>query len=196
MVKLDMFQERLGKVGGFGWWYMERIQTDSETQFTLKEFQEGLSLSGVKLAVVPPDHQEINGQVEVTWQKMRTIAHSIMVHTRVSDKYISFSLIYTTGNIFPVLPIKHLVNQDGEPTTPHKMETGIKPSVSNLYFLFYPCVVQKSTAHVDTKALNMHHQLQKSFHGIFVVIPQHQKGYLIYILSPHKIVSLHEVVFE
>ena len=99
-----------------------------------------------------------------------------MVHTRVSDKYIHFSLMYATDHIFLVLPIKHLVNQDSETTTPHKLETGTKPSISNLRILFCPCVVQKPSAHVDIKVLNMHHQSQKVFHGIFVGIPQHQKG--------------------
>ena len=51
-------------------------------------------------------------------------------------------------------------------------------------------------AHIDTKMLNMGHQSQKGFWGIFVVIPQHKKGYLIYVLSIHKIVSSHDVVFE
>ena len=63
--------------------------------------------------------------------------------------------MYTTDNIFPVLQIKHLVNQDGEPTTSQKLATGTKHSVSNLHVLFCPCAVQNSTAHVDTKALNM-----------------------------------------
>ena len=69
----------------------------------------------------------------MTWQTLQTIAHSIMVHAQVSDKYIHFLLMYTTDHIFPVLPIKHLVNQDGEPTTPQKLATGTKPSVSNLH---------------------------------------------------------------
>ena len=57
-----------------------------------------------------------------------------MVHEQVSDEYINFALMYTTGQIFSVLPIKHLVNQYGGPTTPHKLETGTKASVSNLSF--------------------------------------------------------------
>ena len=65
--------------------------------------------------------------------------------------------MYTTDHIVPVLPIKQLVNQDGEPTTPHKLETGTKPSVSNIRVLFCPCVVQKATANIDTNALNMLH---------------------------------------
>ena len=106
----------------------------------------------------------------MTWQTLRTITHSIMVHARVSDKYINFALMYTTDHIFPVLPIKHLVNQYGEPTTPQKLVTGTKPSVSNPCVLFYPCVAQNATAHIDTKSLNMRYQSQKGFRGIFVEI--------------------------
>ena len=62
-----------------------------------------------------------------------------------------------TDIIFPVQQIKQLVNQNGETTTPQKLETGTKPSVSNLSILLYPCVVQKPTAHVETILLNMHH---------------------------------------
>ena len=69
----------------------------------------------------------MNVQVEVTWQTLQTITHSIILHTQVLDKYIHFELIYTTGYILPVIPIKHLVNQDGGPTTPHKLSTGTKP---------------------------------------------------------------------
>ena len=46
---------------------MEIIQTDSCTQFTSKEFQEGISLHGVLPGLEAKDHQEINGQVEERW---------------------------------------------------------------------------------------------------------------------------------
>ena len=121
-------------------------------------------------------YQEMNGQVEVTWQTLQTTTHSIMVHTRVSDKYINFELIYMTDHILPVLKIKHLANQECETTMPHKLATGTKHSVSNIYVLFYPCVVRNSAVDVETKALNMHHQSQKCFRGTFIGIPQHHKG--------------------
>ena len=115
----------------------------------------------------------MNGQVEVIWQTLLTISHSIMVHAQVFDVYINLLFMYTTGHISSVLPIKHLVNQYGEPTTPHKLETGTKPSVSNQHILFFMCVVRKATSHVGTKSLNMRHQSQKFFCGIFAGIPQH-----------------------
>ena len=91
-----------------------------------------------------------------------------MVHARVSDAYINFAFMYTTDKIFPLIPIKYLMNKDGDPTTLFKLETGTKPSVSHLRMLFCPCVVKKDTAHVGKKALNMCHQAQKFFRVIFV----------------------------
>ena len=54
---------------------MEIIQTEAGTQLTSKELQEGLYVRGVKLELEAPDHQQMNGQVEVTWQTFQTIAH-------------------------------------------------------------------------------------------------------------------------
>ena len=42
----------------------------------------------------------------------------------------------------------------------------------------------------------MGHQAQKSFRGIFVGIPQHQKGYIVYVPSTRKIISSYDVVFD
>ena len=42
----------------------------------------------------------------------------------------------------------------------------------------------------------MCHQSQKGFRGIFVGIPEHQKGYLVYIPSTRKVISSYDVVFD
>ena len=49
-----------------------------------KEFQ----TSGVHLTLVAPEHQEMNGQIEVTCSMLRTISHYLMLHARVSEAYI------------------------------------------------------------------------------------------------------------
>ena len=95
-----------------------------------------------------PEHQEMNGQVEVTWRTLLTLAHSLMVHDTVTEVYVHFVLMYTTDHIFLFLAIKDIINEDGDPTTPQKLATGTKLSVSHLCVLFCPCVVQKATAHV------------------------------------------------
>ena len=83
MDKLDMFQSRFGEIDQFGWWGLERISADAGTQFTLTEFKDECHTRGARLTLAPPEHQEINGQVEVTWRTLRKITHSIMVHARV-----------------------------------------------------------------------------------------------------------------
>ena len=67
--------------------------------------------------------------------------------------------------------------------------------VSHLHIFFCPCVVLQATAYVGKKALNMRHQAQKVFHGIFVGIPQHKKGYLVYVPCTRKIISPYDVIF-
>ena len=130
--------------------------------------QEECQNCGVRLTLAVPEHQEMNGQVEVTWRTLRTVAHALMVHDRVPEVNVHFTLMYTTDHIFPVLSIKDIINEDGDPTTPYKLATGTKPSVSHLRVLFCPCVVRKATANVETKTLNMCHQAHKGFRGIFV----------------------------
>ena len=175
MDKLDMFHSRFGKIDQFGWWDLERISAYAGTQFTSTEFKEECQTRRVRLTLATPEHQDMNGQVEVTWRTLRKKAHTLMVHARVLEVYVHFALMYTTDHFFPVLPIKDLINEDAYSTTPHELATGKKPSVSHLRILFFPCVVRKTTAHVETKTLNMRHKAKKGFHGIFVGIPQHQK---------------------
>ena len=94
------------------------------TQFTSIELQDEFKTRGVWLTLEAPDNQEINGQVEMTWRTLRTIKHLLMVHVRVLEVYIHFALMYTADHIFPVLPIKYLINKDGKPTTPFKLAAG------------------------------------------------------------------------
>ena len=72
---------------------------------------------------------------------MHTVIHSHMVHARFLEAYVHFEIMDKTYHIFPVLPIKYLMNEDGDPKMPHKITTGKKPSVSH-YACFFPCVVR------------------------------------------------------
>ena len=42
----------------------------------------------------------------------------------------------------------------------------------------------------------MRHQSQKGFCGIFVGVPEHQKGYLVYVPSTRKIIYSYDVFFD
>ena len=93
--------------------------------------------------IAAPEHQEMKRQAEVTWRMLRTITHSLMVHARVSEAYIHFVLMYTKDHIFPVPPIKDLINEDGNPTTHFKLATCMKPPVSHLCVLFFHVLHRK-----------------------------------------------------
>ena len=127
MDKLDMFQSIFGKMDQFGWWDLERISKDAGTQFTLTEFKDECQTRGVCLTLAEPEHQDMNGQVEVTWRTLRTVAHALMDQARFPEVYVHFTLMHTTDHIFLVLPIKDLINKDGDPATPRKLATCMKP---------------------------------------------------------------------
>ena len=42
----------------------------------------------------------------------------------------------------------------------------------------------------------MRHQAQKGFRGIFVGIPEHQKGYLVYVTSTRKVITSYDILFD
>ena len=96
MDKLDMFQSRFGKIEKFGWWDLERISEDERTQFTSTELKDECQTRVVCLTFAAPEHQEMNRPVEVPWITLRTMSHSRMVHARVPEVYIHFTLMYTT----------------------------------------------------------------------------------------------------
>ena len=50
-----------------------------------------------------------------------------MVHAGVLEAYINFEIMYTEDHICTVIPIKDLINNDGKPTTPFKLETCTEP---------------------------------------------------------------------
>ena len=135
-----------------------------------------------RLACVGSSGESVNEQTsQSTRRTLGTITQSLMVHAQVLEASINFILMYTADNIFPVLPIKDLIDEDSEPTTSLKLEMGTKNSILHLHVLFFPCVLQKPTAHVGIKALNMRHQAQNRFCGIFVGITRHKKGCLVYV---------------
>ena len=78
-----MFQSRFGKMDQFGWWDLENISEDAGTQFTSTESRDEFQTPRVRLILVAPEHQYMNGQVEVTWRTLRTVALALMVYARV-----------------------------------------------------------------------------------------------------------------
>ena len=113
------FNPDLGKLTKYGWWDLKIISVDACTQFTLTQLKEECQTRGVCLTLAAPEHQEMKGQVEVTWRTLRTVSHYLMVYARVPEVCVHFALIYTTDHIFSFLISKYIINKDGYPKTPH-----------------------------------------------------------------------------
>ena len=47
----------------------------------------------MSLTLAAPEHEEMNGIVEVTWRTLRTVAHALIVHARVPEVYVHFTLM-------------------------------------------------------------------------------------------------------
>ena len=77
---------------------------------SLTEFKDECQNSGFSLTLETPEHQDMNGKVEVTWRTLRTVAYSLMVHARVPEVNVHVALMYTKDHIFPVIPFKYLIN--------------------------------------------------------------------------------------
>ena len=52
-----------------------------------------------------------------------------MLHLQFLEADINLALMYMAYNIFSVIPIKDVINEDDDPTTPFKLATGTKPSI-------------------------------------------------------------------
>ena len=130
---------------------MEIISADTELQVTSEEFKEECQTQGFHLTLAAPEHQEMNRQVKVTWRSLRTITHSLMVHGRVLEAYIHFSLMYMKDHIFPVLPIKDMIKEDSDLTTPFKLATG-KKLQCHIYACYFIHVLYGKLLHTLKKS--------------------------------------------
>ena len=91
MDKLDMFQSRSGKSTNLDGWTYKAFQQMQDCNLPQWSSKKNIKTHGIHLMLAAPEHKEINGQVEVKWRTECTIAHSLMVHTRVSEAYIHFA---------------------------------------------------------------------------------------------------------
>ena len=83
-----------------------------------------------------------------------------------------------TDHKFPVLPIKYLVNQESELTTPQNCQLAQKLH-HQTHVVICLCNVRKETAHVDTKALTCVINHKGVIVAYFLESQNIKKGYLI-----------------
>ena len=116
------------------------------------------------MSFAPPKHQEGNHFVERTWQSLRKLAQSMLVHARLPDMYMYHALLHAC-HVFNVLPLKDLVTSDGIITTPYELFVGSKPRVSHFRAFGCPCIAKKWTISVNVKPEDNSKGTQRGVNG-------------------------------
>ena len=93
----------------------------------------------------------MNRQVELTWRRLQTIAHSLMVNTRVLEAYINFTLMYTTYHIFLVLPIKDMIIEVCDATMPFNSHQ-VRYLKYHIFVCYFVHVLYVKLLHMSTKS--------------------------------------------
>ena len=138
----------------------------------------------------------MNRQVRVTWRTFCTIAHSLMVHDRLFKSVYSFCInVYNRSYIYSSTNQRY--DYQRQPNN-HSIYTCDSYKTFSIIFMYNILTMHwiESYCILWQKVLNMRHPAQKGFRGIFNGIPQHKKGYLVYVSIITKIISLYDVVFD
>jgi len=102
-----------------------------------------------------------NHFAERTWQSLRKLAKSKLVHTRLPDMYMHHALLHVC-HVFNGLPLKDLVTSDGVITTPCELFVGSKPKVSRFRVFWCSCIAKKWIISVDDKPEDNERHQRKS----------------------------------
>ena len=180
---------------------LRKLKSDAGTQFGSQDFRAACFADGIYVHLAAPKHQESNGLCERTWQSIRILAFAFLNYARVKNEFMTFALEHA-WKIFNILPIKNLVDSDGNPTTPFYLFYKVKPSVRKMRVLFCPVVAkvydrqQKNHKTKETHHYNSSTHPQRGVPGIFVGIPRGQDGYLVMDLKHKRVRICADVKFN
>jgi len=113
----------------------------------------------------------------------------MLIHAWLPDAYMFHAITYATM-VFIVLPIKDLIDQEGNVTTPSCLFLGTKPLVSAFHVFSCPCIAKKWTARINGKLI------MDSTQWTFIGFPDSQKGWFLYIPSTRQIIVSGDVLFD
>jgi len=156
-------------------WKIEKIKGDAGSEFNSTEFEQFCLDRRISVSFASPKHQEGNHFAERTWQSLRKLAQSMLVHARLPDMYMYHALLHAC-HVFNVLPLKDLVTGDGIITTPYELFVGSKPRVGHFRVFGCPCIAKKWTISVHGKPEDNSKGTQRGIRGIHLGFSPTQKG--------------------
>ena len=163
---------------------MMQIRSDAGCQFDSQSFDAWCKAQSIDYSMAASKHQEQNGVAERTWQSLKALAFSMMLHARVDWPFLHFALMHAC-RVFTVLPVRDL-HSAGRPTTPHEPWFGNKPDLSKFRVLFCPAVYK----------IYQNNTFQRGARCIHIGFADHQAGYKLYVPSTRQIITSLDVVFD
>jgi len=182
---LQQYQADNKPVSSFGYLDLERIRTDAGSQFTLGEFAEYCRKNHIHLSLAAPKKQYQNHLAERTWQTTSTIACTLLVHARLPDTFWYHAVVYAT-DIFNVLPVQGLKNEEDCPAKPYELFFSKKPSISRFRVFGCPTVVR----HWVTKQAQRASRLSEAFAEFLLGLMLITKVMLFIILAARRSLPL------
>lgn len=160
------------------------IRSDAGTEFRSNEFNDWCRENSIVFTTAAPKHQEQNGMVETHWGEVSKLANIMLIHARLSTKFIFYALKYAE-KIHDVIPVRNLVDEEGKPTTPYYLAFKRHPKVSHFRVFGCPAVFKKYEVSVKGKRV-VNKYMQQGMRGIFVGIPDDSAGWLFYVPTARK----------
>jgi len=188
---LKQYQADNKPASTYGYMDLDRIWSDAGSQFTSAEFVEYCREHQIHLSLAAPKKQYQNHLAERTWQTTSTIARTLLVHARLPDTFWYHAMVYAT-DIFNVLPVRGMKNEQDCPATPYELFFSKKPSIAGFRVFGCPTVVcQWVTQHSSQGK-----QTERGVRGIFLGFNANNKGYMIYSPGSRQIVTSEDVSFD
>jgi hypothetical protein len=118
-------------------------------------------------------------------------ACSLLVHARLLDTFWYHAMVYAT-DIFNVLPVRGIKNEQDCPATPYELFFSEKPLISCFRVFGCPTVVRRWV----TKQSTQGKQTERGVRGIFIGFNVNNKGYVVYNPGSHQIIASEDVTFN
>ena len=120
----------------------------------------------------------------------------MLIHARLSTKFYYFALKYACV-LHNVLPVRDLVDKEGNMTTPHFMFRGHKPNIAHLRTFGAPSIRKRYGKKQESGARSKSKwDLQQGIRCIYLGLPDNQAGWSFWTPGTTKTVVSYDAIFD
>ena len=157
------------------------IRSDAGSEFVSQPFILWCQQLSIKLENSSPEHQHMNGLTERHYGIISSMARKMLLHACLSKSFTYFALRYATV-IHNILPVKDVIDNEGNITTPFFLFQGKKPKIKHLKIFGCPAI-RKRYSSINSKGKTvplLKWDLQRGVRCIFIGLPENSAGWLFY----------------